>query len=67
MKYVCQKCGKRFDYDDEASDFYDRVNGWLDEGGTPPDLNYFWDDGPLCADCAVEKAEEEIQDSMQYQ
>ena len=49
---TCVKCGKRFDYGEECAEFYNYDNG--DIG-----LAACWDEGPLCASCAIDNIEEE--------
>lgn len=54
---TCEKCGHKFDLIPEQLLFdshFDEANG--------TSLRDYWDEGPLCADCAIEVAESKFQD-----
>ena len=51
---TCEKCGKTFDLIEEQSEYDSRFS---DCNGT--DLSDHWDNGILCADCAIEALQEE--------
>lgn len=48
----CEHCGEEFDYIEDCNTFSSRFSG--------TELDDYWDDGPLCADCAIDVAEEEF-------
>ena len=51
---TCEKCGKTFDLIQEMSKFDDNFSS---ANGT--DLLDYWQDGIICADCALDKIDEE--------
>lgn len=55
---TCEKCGKYFDLFTEKMDFSNIVSSFCDD----VDLTDMWDE-ILCAECAAEKLEEEIEQS----
>ena len=54
---TCEECGCRFDFCEEELKF-NNAHGY----GNGTDIRDFWDDGPLCADCALEAEEDQTED-----
>ena len=53
----CESCGARFDLFEACREFESEFSG---------DLLDQWDDGILCAECAIRKVEEKIEEQERY-